>query len=643
MAKTYKGSLSLEWYNKQKSILIASSDKTQSKNDVPAPAINWVNKEGALFYEVIDEEGKGFEPFWVNSNDIRIKEARPLKFQNSFMTIEQDEPGTLPGTSLILEVVESTKDDASIENILIKGDNLLALNTLKKHFENKPDSEKIKCIYIDPPYNTGVAFENYDDSLAHSEWLTMMRDRLIILRELLQESGTLCVSIDNNESCYLQVLMDSIFGRQNRKNNITLKRGSVTGAKVINPGLVNISEFILVYSKNIDSWEPKRIMRIKERDDRYNSYIENYDDDFINWKFCSLLEAYSKETGLAKKDLKTHFQDHFQNKIDEFVYTNAHKVVQFATLDENSVSKEAVRLKKKSESEPDKIFILEREGKKPYYLYKGKLILFVKDRLTEIDGQLSFSEPVTDIWDDVLPNDLHNEGSVEFRKGKKPEKLLQRIFEMLTNEGDLILDCFGGSGSSFAVAHKLKRKWIGIEIGNHADTHIIPRLKTVLNGTDKSGITKSVNWQGGGSFKYYHLGPSIITQDENGVGDFNWSLGRKFIEESLLLSYDYMLDNSISLTSEQLFQSSENLPTIGVQKIGTKTRVAIFSLNEPNGSLHLMPYKEIMVICKAVTKAFSPEYINIFTNRGVEIAYDSKPDDLDIIKVPHAIFAALEQ
>jgi adenine-specific DNA-methyltransferase len=214
---------------------------------------------------------------------------------------------------------------------------------------------------------------------------------------------------------------------------------------------------------------------------------------------------------------------------------------------------------------------------------------------------------------------------------------------MSTQPGDIVLDCFGGSGSTFAVSHKLGRKWIGVEIGSHADSHIIPRLESVFNGFDKAGISKAVNWTGGGAFKYYHLGQSIITIAKDGTGDFNWSLGKKFIEESFLSSYDYVLDKTINLSEGQLFPDEENTPSIGVQAFGTKKRVAVITLNPPGGKNDTLTYEEIFHIYSAIKKNLNPEYINIFTNKGLELAYDSKPEDLDVIKVPHAIFSELEK
>lgn len=199
MAKKYKGSFSLEWYNKQKSILIRSREDIIMASDIPAPKINWINKEDALFYEINDIEGKGLTPFWVDRNDIRVKEARPLILQKTFKAIERDVEGTLPGTTRKIEIQENSEEDPSVDNILIKGDNLLALNTLKKIFNNKQEEEKVKCVYIDPPYNTGSAFEHYDDNLAHSEWLTMFRDRVEKLKDLLQEGGYIFVQLDDSE------------------------------------------------------------------------------------------------------------------------------------------------------------------------------------------------------------------------------------------------------------------------------------------------------------------------------------------------------------------------------------------------------------------------------------------------------------
>lgn len=646
MAKQYKGSLSLEWFNKQKAIVQLDENSIKSDNDIPAPRINWINKDEALFYELNEEEGKGNKPYWVNRDDIRVKESRPLVFQKAFRAVEKDKKGTIPGTDkeLVIEEVTNEEDTLDIDNTLIKGDNLLALNTLKKHFDKLPDSEKVRCVYIDPPYNTGSAFEQYDDNLAHSEWLTLMRDRLIVLKDILSEDGSIFISIDNNESSYLQVLLDEIFGKENRKNIISLKRGSATGAKVINPGLVNISEFILVYAKNLSYWMPNRIFTRTERSDRYNQFISNIHDNYEKWKFIPLLEAFSEFKKIDKKEVKKILGNKFESELEKFVLNHANQVIRFASLDSNSISNAANEIKEKSKKDDSKVYFLDRENANPYYVYKGSVILFVKDRLQNIDGEICFSQPVTDIWMDVLPNDLHNEGGVDFRKGKKPEKLIQRIIEFSTNKGDLVLDCFGGSGSTFGVSHKMNRRWIGIEIGSHADSHIIPRLTAVLDGSDKSGITNSVKWQGGGSFKYYHLGESIINVDkETGKGEFNWSLGKQFIQESLLTSYDFVVQKDIDVFPAQIFKD-DTAPTVG--KLIGENNKSIYGLSflvAPNDKNVTISNEEIKSIYSIIRKQPDFQSLVIYTNKGIDIAQDTIPDDLDIIKVPHAIFAELER
>lgn len=384
-------------------------------------------------------------------------------------------------------------------NLIIKGNNLLALASLKKRYTGK-----VKLIYIDPPYNTGNDSFMYNDTFNHSSWLSFMKTRLQLAKVLLSDSGTIVISIDNNELSYLQTLMDEIFGITNRKNIITVKRGSVTGAKVINPGLVNISEFLLLYSKNLNYWKPNRLFKKKEWDTRYNGFILNYSEGIENWKFTTVLEAFANSYQLPKNKLKKALGEKYESELDKFVYSNSDKVMQLATLDENSVSQSAVELKRESEGNKEKVFVLERENNRPYFIFNGKLILFMKDRLNTIDGEETFSEPMTDIWDDVLPNDLHNEGGIKLRKGKKPEKLIQRIVELCTQPGDLVLDFFIGSGTTACVCNKLSRQFIGVEQLDYIEELPVQRLINTING-EQSGISKSINWQGGGSFIYCEL------------------------------------------------------------------------------------------------------------------------------------------
>ena len=255
---------------------------------------------------------------------------------------------------ILIEDPSKSFGDPNSENMLIHGDNLLALKSLEQNFNGK-----IKCIYIDPPYNTGSAFEHYDDGVEHSTWLSLMKPRLELLRNLLTPDGSIFVSIDNNEVAYLQVLMDEVFQRKNRKNIIIIKRGSVTGAKVINPGLVNISEFILVYTKDVDSWRPNRLSRKKERDERYGTYIENFEEHYSGWRFIPLLQAFSFEVGIKSTALKKHFGTSYEDELLKFIYKNSERVIRFASLDEKSISKQALEQKKISQQNPGITYFME--------------------------------------------------------------------------------------------------------------------------------------------------------------------------------------------------------------------------------------------------------------------------------------------
>lgn len=415
----------------------------------------------------------------------------PKAFEN-ILRYEQD------GESVPTEFKRDENGNVK-DNLIIKGNNLLALHSLQQEFKGK-----VKLIYIDPPYNTGNDDFKYNDSFNHSTWLTFMKNRLSVARDLLSPEGSIFISIDNKELSYLQIVLNDVFGQQFYRNLITVKRSAISGPKVINPGVVNISEYLLVYSKSSD-WKFNRAYSRRNRDPRYNVFIENASEKFEKWTFIPLLEAFSKYHGKDLRTLKREFAEALEDEIDDFVLKNIESVVQYANLDENSVSAKAIEYKRESQKNPSIIFCLKREGKDSYFIHKGKVILFYKDRIRYVDGKLSPSEPVSDIWTDVLPNDLHNEGGVDFRKGKKPEKLIARIIEIGSNEKDIILDYHLGSGTTAAVAHKLNRQYIGIEQMNYGDNDSVNRMKNVVSGKDDRGISRMVNWEGGGSFMYMEL------------------------------------------------------------------------------------------------------------------------------------------
>ena len=228
-----------------------------------------------------------------------------------------------------------------------------------------------------------------------------------------------------------------------------------------------------------------------------------------------LASVFAKSLGIGLKEARKLIKDN-PLALDKFVLRNAEKVVRLARPDYKAVSEDARGIIDLSVENPNEVFLLEREKHSDMYFIKGERILFYKNKLKFIDGEWIAGEPLTTLWDDLLSNNLHNEGDVKFPKGKKPEALLQRIFNLTTKPGDLILDSFLGSGTTAAVAHKMRRRWIGIELGAHCDSHCVPRLNSIINGLDGSGVTKAENWKGGGGFRYYELGPSLIAEDKWG-------------------------------------------------------------------------------------------------------------------------------
>ncbi|MEN3261180.1 site-specific DNA-methyltransferase [Sodalis endosymbiont of Spalangia cameroni] len=425
---------------------------------------------------------------------------------------------------ILLEDKELSYGDADNENLLIHGDNLLALKALEQKYAGK-----VKCAYIDPPFNTGEALENYDDGLEHSQWLTLIRDRIEIIQRLLSMDGTFFVHIDDNELGYLIVLLDEIFGRQNRVNIVTFKQGSATGHKSINPGLVTTTNYLIVYAKSKQHWKPNRLFTARERDSRYSQYIVNIDEHYSTWEYKPLGSIFAEGLKMKPSEAKKKLGDNYEEKLNDFVLSNAERVIRTARPDYNSVGQNVRDIIDLSKNNDDEILKLEREGYPDMYFTNGDRILFYKDKLKNVDGQLVAGEPLTNLWSDILSNNLHKEGGIKFPKGKKPEFLIKRILDLCSSPNDLILDSFAGSGTTAAVAHKMNRRWITIELGDQAFTHVQPRLKQVVTGIDQDGVSKAVNWKGGGGFRYLRLAPSLLKKDHWG----NWVINKEYNAEML--------------------------------------------------------------------------------------------------------------
>jgi adenine-specific DNA-methyltransferase len=598
LAKKYTGSLSLDWFNKNRSIITQTGVDVR-KGDVDAPKINWINKDEALFYEIADKDGKGVIPYWVDQNDIRVKENRPFVLQKTYTAVEHNDG---------LNIIESVAGERQSENLLIKGDNLLALNSIRKIFSSRPDSEKVKCIYIDPPYNTGSAFTQYDDNLARSEWLSLMRDRLVVLRDLLSFEGSIWISIDDEEVHYLKTLCDEVFGRSNFVTTIIWQQRTTRENRKT---FSNNHEYILVYAKNYEAFKLTRndLSLTQEVKDRY----QNPDKDPRGkWQSVSANAQGGHGTQTQFYDLVApNGKIHVLPSGRCWVYT---KERMNELIGDNRI----------------------------WFGAEGNGVPRIKKFLSEIKQGLT---PET-LWlaSKAGTNDLAKKEQKVLKKKDlfdtpKPESLISQILDIATDEGDLVLDCFGGSGTTFSVCLKKKRRFIGIEIGSHMETHILPRLIGVISGVDTIGISTELGWSGGGDFSYYHLGESIINIDADGHIDFNWNLGKEFIESSLLSAYDYVIDQKLEL-SRTIFSE---LPLIGFYEVNNITMAGVVTLSPPNSNNLLITNDEVSELISAVREYKSPQSITIFTNRGVEMAYESKPDDVEIIKVPHAIFAELER
>lgn len=434
---------------------------------------------------------------------------------------------------------DASKDygNPNTENMLIHGDNLLALKALEQQFAGQ-----VKCIYIDPPYNTGEAFEHYNDNLEHSIWLGLMKARLVLLRNLLAENGTIWIQIDDEELAYLKVICDEIFGRSNYINLISVNMKNAAGASGggEDKRLKKNCEFILVYAKNYEFVSPFK--GIYEYTEIYE-YVADYRAQGKNWHYTSVLvdkgaKIYVGSTvdgdgneiklyqrpGACVMSIKQLMRKEGISEKD--VYYKYGAVIFEAKDAQSSIRTRVIEAKKELKLTDDIISIeyVPKTGKNKGSLYeqfykgdKCRLFAWLRDISELKDGILYKKDLQGTYWDFTSSiNNLSKEGGVLFPKGKKPEALVSRIIEMTTEEGDLVFDSFLGSGTTAAAATKMNRTWVGIELGKHCYTHCIPRLKTVINGADKGGITGAVDWHGGGGYKFYELAPSLIEKDKYG-------------------------------------------------------------------------------------------------------------------------------
>ena len=438
--------------------------------------------------------------------------------------------------------LSNTEKDKDTENMLIHGDNLLALKALESKYAGQ-----IKCIYIDPPFNTGARIDaqgkevGYEDGLEHSIWLNMMYQRFKILHTLLANEGALFVHLDDNEADYCKIMLDEIFGRNNFMNKVTVAARSPSAFSTVNPGMFVASEYILYYAKNRGLLKEKSMKTLRDPDPAYDKYIVNIDDCYEDWKFINVGDAFAATIDYSKIRF-----DKLVGRYNKFIIENAHRIFRLTAISDSGAGKKVVDLKYKSLNEKDRIFKLIRNDLDDIYILNGQQIAFYSKNVVEIDGRLSATKMLTDIWTDIAWEGIAKEGDVVFKRGKKPEKLLRRCIEMVTDVNDIVLDSFLGSGTTAAVAHKMGRRYIGIELGNHAYTHCKHRLDKVIEGKDKSGITKLVNWEGGGGYKFYELAPSLIVEDKFGNPIINKEYNADMLAAAMALheGFEYAPDEN---------------------------------------------------------------------------------------------------
>ena len=423
------------------------------------------------------------------------------------------------------------------DNMLIHGDNLLALKALEQQFTGK-----VKCIYIDPPYNTGNAFEHYDDGLEHSIWLGLMRERLALLKSLLSSEGSIWIHIDDEEQAYLKVVCDETFGRENFVNMLSVNMKNIAGASGggEDKRLKKTCEYILIYAKDytaISQFRPQYVYT------EMATLIQQYLNEGVSWKYTSVLidageKIYHGSTidgegneikVFIRKEPKVMSikQVAERDKISEKEAYKKYGVLIFQTTNAQSSIRTRIMDYRAEEKIEDEIVSIEyvpktgrNKGRVYEQFYKGekcRLFVWLKDTSEVIDGELYKKDAMGTYWDmTAWMKNLTKEGSVEFPNGKKPEQLIRHILEMATTPGDLVLDSFLGSGTTAAVAHKMGRRWIGVELGDHCYTHCKVRLDKVIDGTDAGGITKAVGWKGGGGYRFYELAPTLIKEDAYG-------------------------------------------------------------------------------------------------------------------------------
>ena len=484
--------------------------------------------------------------------------------------------------------------DPNSENMLIHGDNLLALKALEQQFAGK-----VKCIYIDPPYNTGSAFEHYDDNLEHSTWLSLMKPRLEILRQLLSNEGSIWISIDDNEHAYLKVLCDEIFGRACFVSTIVWRSSDNSNNDAKQFSLDH--NYILVYSKN-PTWLSNKI----ERNEAQSSHYSNPDNDPRGpWFAGNPISSPNPRPNLCYDIVAPN-----GNVIKPPAYGwrwSEETLVEKMSTGEIFFNNDLTNIKRKT-------YLLEQKGIPPSSLWVV-LDETGHNRQAKYEQKKLFPQ-----W-----------SKLDWFATPKPEKLLERVLLVASKPGDLVLDSFLGSATTAAVAQKMGRRWIGIELGDHCYTHCIPRLQKVVDG-EQGGISQSVGWQGGGGFKFYELAPTLIVKDRYGndvIDAERYSPEMLAAAVAKLNGYYYAPDATIFWKQGHSQESSYIFTTT--------TYLSARQLDEI--AREVSPAETLLICCPAFDNGLNTRYDNITIKKIPQSVldkceYGKDHYDLNIIDVP---------
>jgi adenine-specific DNA-methyltransferase len=462
------------------------------------------------------------------------------------------------------------------DNYLIYGDNLLSLKAIESEFAGL-----VKCVFIDPPYNTGYAFKHYNDGIEHSIWLNLMYQRLQILRNLISEDGSIWISIDDNEGHYLKVLMDELFGRKNFICTVVWQKKYTQANDAA--FFSDNHDFILVYAKDKGKLRLGGLPRGANQDRAYR----NPDNDPRGpWKATPL----HAKSGTNNAPFK------FQNGV----------VWKPPPGTFRRFSDQAMR---KMEQSGQIWFGHDGSAVPSRKTYLADVRQTVVPKSIWLSDEVGHNHEARDEARAIVPQDPF--------PTPKPERLLHRILTLATNAGDIVLDSFAGSGTTGAVAHKMGRRWIMIELGEHCHTHIIPRMRKVIDGEDPGGITKAVGWKGGGGFRYYRLAPSLIERDQWGQPVISPAYNAAMLAEAMCKLMGFRYEPSPDVFWQQGRSSERDFIYTTTRTLAHEELAAISALVGDNRTL--------LICCKAFRMA--------------------KPDafpNLTVKKIPNAVLAKCE-